>query len=86
MPPECDFSWLYERRDAANLGELINIALEKIEDANSAKLENVFRNIDFNSKPNLGETKERNRRLKNLLDDFANPKLDLRPSSSATWT
>jgi type I restriction enzyme M protein len=80
VPPECEFSWLYERRDASNLGELINIALEKIEDANRAKLENVFRNIDFNSTPNLGDTKDRNRRLRNLLDDFANPKLDMRPS------
>jgi type I restriction enzyme M protein len=80
VPPECDFDFLYERRDAANIGELINIALERIEDANKAKLENVFRNIDFNSEAALGQTKERNRRLKMLLEDFANPKLDLRPS------
>jgi type I restriction enzyme M protein len=80
MPPECEFAWLYGQRDALNLGELINIALERIEDANSGKLENVFRNIDFNSTPNLGDTKDRNRRLRNLLGDFANPKLDMRPS------
>ena len=80
VPPECDFDYLYAHRDAANIGELINIALERIEDANKAKLENVFRNIDFNSEAALGQTKERNRRLKMLLEDFANPKLDLRPS------
>lgn len=80
VPKECDFDHLYAHRDAANIGELINIALEKIEDANKSKLENVFRNIDFNSEPALGQTRERNRRLKNLLDDFNNPKLDLRPS------
>ncbi len=80
LPAECDFDFLYSKRNEANLGELINIALERIEDANKAKLEGVFRNIDFNSEPNLGQTKERNRRLKHLLDDFANPKLDLRPS------
>lgn len=80
VPPGCDFDHLYGKRDSANIGELINIALEKIEDANKAKLENVFRNIDFNSEPALGQTKERNRRLKNLLNDFNNPKLDLRPS------
>jgi type I restriction enzyme M protein len=80
VPPESHFSYLYEQRDAPNVGELINIALEKIEDANRAKLENVFRNVDFNSEPYLGETKDRNRRLKNLLQDFANPVLDLRPS------
>jgi type I restriction enzyme M protein len=73
-----DFYALYERRKAANLGELINIVLDHIEEANKAKLEGVFRNIDFNSEANLGKTKDRNRRLENLLGDFA--KLDLRPS------
>lgn len=73
-----DFSSLYERRNEANIGELINIVLEHIEDANKTKLEGVFRNIDFNSEANLGKTKDRNRRLKNLLEDFN--KLDLRPS------
>ena len=80
VPPEADFDYLHARRREANIGELINIALEKIEDANKAKLENVFRNIDFNSEPYLGQTRERNRRLVSLLDDFANPRLDLRPS------
>ena len=59
---------------------MINITLETIEDANKAKLENVFRNIDFNSEPNLGQTRDRNRRLNHLLQDFAKPRLDLRPS------
>ncbi len=58
VPDNCDFDYLYSKRDAANIGELINIALDQIEDANKSKLENVFRNIDFNSEPNLGETKE----------------------------
>ncbi|GBE37824.1 putative type I restriction enzymeP M protein [bacterium BMS3Bbin08] len=80
VPEKCDFDYLYSKRDASNIGDLINIALDHIEDANKTKLENVFRNIDFNSEPNLGETKERNRRLKHLLDDFNDPKLDLRPS------
>ncbi len=75
-----NFDSLYERRDRSNIGELINIVLEHIEDANKAKLENVFRNIDFNSEPALGQTKERNRRLKHVLEDFNDPKLDLRPS------
>ncbi len=74
------FPSLYERRTRSNIGELINIALEAIDDANKTKLENVFRNIDFNSEPNLGQTKDRNRRLNHLLDDFAKPQLNLRPS------
>ena len=73
-----DFNAIYDRRKEANLGELINIVLDHIEEANKAKLEGVFRNIDFNSEANLGKTKDRNRRLENLLNDFA--KLDLRPS------
>lgn len=80
LPPNSDFDYLYEHRKDANIGELINIALANIEEANKAKLEGVFRNIDFNSDSNLGETKERNRRLKLLLEDFANPVLDMRPS------
>ncbi len=80
VPPESDFDSLYSKRDEPNIGEIINIALEKIEDANKSKLENVFRNIDFNSEPALGQTRERNRRLKNLLEDFADERLDLRPS------
>jgi len=80
VPLESDFDFLYSKRDEPNIGEIINIALEKIEDANKSKLENVFRNIDFNSEPALGQTKERNRRLKNLLEDFADDRLDLRPS------
>ena len=73
------FNSLHARRNADNIGELINMALAAIEDANKAKLEKVFRDIDFNSTL-LGDTKERNRRLVHLLQDFSDPKLDLRPS------
>lgn len=80
LPDGCSFSSLYSQRNEPNLGEIINIALEKIEDNNKEKLEGVFRNIDFNSEANLGRTKERNERLKNLLSDFNDKRLDLRPS------
>ena len=70
---------LYERRGAANIGELINIVLENIEEANKQKLGGVFRNIDFNSEANLGQTKDRNARLKNFLEDFHKSELDLSP-------
>jgi type I restriction enzyme M protein len=80
LPEGCDFQTLYMQRNAPNLGEIINIALEKIEDANKEKLEGVFRNIDFNSEAALGRTRQRNERLHNLLNDFSDPRLDLRPS------
>ena len=70
------FDNLYERRTRSNIGELINILLEHIEDANKSKLHNVFRNIDFNSEANLGQTRQRNTRLKHLLEDLI--ALDLR--------
>lgn len=80
LPDNASFYDLYEARNEADIGERINIALEAIEDANRQKLEGVFRNIDFNSEANLGRVKDRNRRLKNLLEDFAKPEMDLRPS------
>ena len=80
LPKGASFYDLYENRNEANIGELINIALDAIETANKNKLEGVFRNIDFNSEANLGGTKDRNRRLKMLLEDFNKPQLDMRPS------
>jgi type I restriction enzyme M protein len=71
---------LYERRSAANIGELINIVFDYIEESNKSKLEGVFRNIDFNSEGNLGKTKDRNRRLKTLIEDFHKPQLNMKPS------
>lgn len=80
LPEECDFDHLYAQRKQPDIGERINKALAGIEDANKGKLEGVFRNIDFNSEINLGDTKERNTRLVHLLDDFNDERLDLRPS------
>lgn len=80
VPDNCTFDYLYDNRNEANIGELINIALEQLEEHNRDKLEGVFRSINFNSEAQLGETNERNERLKNLLKDFADPRLDLRPS------
>jgi len=85
LPPQSRFDYLYNHRNEANIGELINIALNDLEEENRDKLSSedgsgVFRNIDFNSS-NLGDNKNRNDRLKNLLIDFSNEKLDLRPSA-----
>ena len=61
-----------------DLGDQINKALAAIERANAQKLHTVFRDVDFNSEANLGETKERNRRLRNVIDKFDTPELDFR--------
>lgn len=80
LPEGASFYELYDKRNEPNIGELINIALDAIETTNKTKLEGVFRNIDFNSEANLGKTKDRNRRLKMLLEDFNKPQLDMGPS------
>ncbi len=80
LPEESGFYDLYARRNEADIGDLINKALEAIETRNRKKLEGVFRNIDFNSEAKLGRTRDRNRRLKTLLEDFHKPELDLNPA------
>ena len=74
----CSYSYLYSNRNATNIGELINIALSKIEEDNSAKLRDVFRNIDFNSTTVFTDEKQKQAVLKTLITDFNG--LDLRPS------
>ena len=76
----CTFDYLYKHKEAPNVGEVINKALMRIEEDNRDKLEGIFRNVDFNDDTKLGKTKERNAILRHLLEDFADPRLDLRPS------
>ena len=80
VPETSSFDYLYQHRTADNIGELIDMALADIEDANREKMSSedggsIFRNISFNS-ANLGEPKEKNARLKNLLADFNELTLD----------
>ncbi|MDR1230840.1 MAG: type I restriction-modification system subunit M [Spirochaetaceae bacterium] len=76
------FDYLYETRTGTQIGQKINVALSAIEDRNGSKLRNVFRAIDFNSTVDLGEPREKNAILKNLLEDFHG--LDLSPSQLDT--
>jgi len=80
LPKHCTYDYIYAKRNESNVGEIINKALHDIEENNKEKLEGVFRNIDFNSTTALGETKDRNSRLKSLIEDFSDPVLDFRPS------
>jgi type I restriction enzyme M protein len=80
LPEGCDFYSLYVLRNEPDIGERMNVALAGIEEANKSKLEGVFREVDFNSESKLGQTRDRNVRLKLLLEDFADTRLDLRPS------
>ena len=75
---EITFDYLYSKRNDNEIGQIINVALNSIEEHNSGKLRDVFRSIDFNSTVDFGEVKQKNATLKNLLEDFN--VLDLRPS------
>ena len=78
LDEQSTFDYLYSKRNDSEIGEIINKALERIENENTGKLRGVFRNIDFNSEAILGKAKERNAILRSLLEDFNN--LSLRPS------
>ena len=74
LPPKSSFDYIYSIVEQDNLGEEINKALHKIEDANKEKLEGVF-SVDFNSESILGKSAQRNKMLRHLVQDFA--KIDL---------
>ncbi|SHM22346.1 type I restriction-modification system subunit M [Flavobacterium xinjiangense] len=78
LPEISNFEYLYENRSEPNIGEIIDIGLTALEDANRSKLAMVFRSISFNSETVFGQTKQRNAIMKNLLVDFS--ALDLQPS------
>lgn len=83
LPRESSFYSLYERRYEAGNGERIDIALHALEEANGTKLKDagksVFQDISFNT-DKLGEEKQKNTILKDLLEVFASKDLDLKPS------
>ena len=79
LPDSASFSALYARRHEPGNGERIDTALSAIEDANLGKLNNVFQDISFNANK-LGEEAQKNDLLRQLLEDFAKPELDMRPS------
>lgn len=79
LPKRANFTTLYEARQQPGNGERIDKALHAIEDNNLAKLRDVFQDISFNS-TKLGDEAQKNDILRHLLEDFAKPDLNLRPS------
>ena len=73
LPEGASFFDIYENQDADNIGELLNIALHKIEEANKP-LHDIF-TVDFNSQSVLGQTSQRNKMLRDMIGDFS--KVDL---------
>ncbi|MHA3091006.1 type I restriction-modification system subunit M [Acinetobacter brisouii] len=83
LPSQSNFYSLYEHRYEAGNGERIDQALHALEEANGTKLKDagksVFQDISFNT-DKLGEEKQKNTILKDLLEVFAVADLDLKPS------
>lgn len=79
LPKGASFDNLYPDRHKAGNGERIDKALHAIEEANGSKLRDVFQDISFNANK-LGDEETKNDILRHLLEDFAKPELDLRPS------
>ncbi len=83
LPESSSFYALYAKRHEPGNGERIDQALHALEEANGTKLrdasKSVFQDISFNT-DKLGEEKQKNTILRHLLEDFAKPELNLRPS------
>ncbi|MFA7241951.1 MAG: type I restriction-modification system subunit M [Sulfuricellaceae bacterium] len=79
LPPAANFYALHEARHRPGNGERIDKALHAIEEANIAKLRDVFQDISFNANK-LGDEAQKNDILRHLLEDYAKPELNLRPS------
>ncbi|UTW03059.1 type I restriction-modification system subunit M [Amphritea atlantica] len=87
LPKSGSFYTLWEHRHEPGNGERIDQALHAIEEANGTKLKDagksVFQDISFNT-DKLGEEKQKNTILRHLLEDFAKPQLNLKPSRVGT--
>lgn len=83
LPPASNFYALHKARHEPGNGERIDKALHAIEEANIGKLRDVFQDISFNSNK-LGDEAQKNDILRHLLEDFAKPELNLRPSRVGT--
>ncbi|MBE0470721.1 MAG: type I restriction-modification system subunit M [Methyloprofundus sp.] len=87
LPKNASFYALYNQRHEPGNGERIDQALHAIEEANGTKLKDagksVFQDISFNT-DKLGEEKQKNTILRHLMEDFAKPELNLKPSRVGT--
>ncbi|QXI12206.1 type I restriction-modification system subunit M [Pseudomonas zeae] len=83
LPRDASYYALYDKRHEPGNGERIDQALHAIEEANGTKLKDagksVFQDISFNT-DRLGEEKQKNTILRDLLQEFAKPELNLKPS------
>ena len=62
-----------------NLGETLNVAGHKIEEANTPRLDGILTGVNWNDESKLGSPVNRERIIRNLLDHFSD--LDLRDAN-----
>ena len=83
LPSMANFYNLYLHRQEPGNGDRIDRALHSLEEVNSAQLKgdgiSVFQYLSFNT-DELGEENQKNAILCRLLEDFAKPDLNLKPS------
>jgi type I restriction enzyme M protein len=83
LPRNASYYALYDQRHEPGNGERIDQALHAIEEANGTKLKDagksVFQDISFNT-DRLGEEKQKNTILRDLLEEFSKTELNLKPS------
>lgn len=82
VPPQADFQLLHAARHEPGNGARIDAALLALTQANERTLRHIFNDISFHSAP-LCTPAQRNDMLASLLEHFARPELDLRPSRLA---
>lgn len=63
------FDYLFNNRYNPKIGEMINTALQGIQDGN-VELRGVFRSINFNNETMLGNPQQKTTKLRTLLEDF----------------
>lgn len=87
LPKNASFYYLYEHSYEPDNGKRIDQALHAIEETNGTKFrdsgKSVFQDISFNT-DRLGEDKQKNSILRYLLEVFAKPELNLKPSRVGT--
>ena len=83
LPSMANFYNLYLHRQEPGNGDRIDRALHSLEEVNNAQLKgdgiSVFQYLSFNT-DELGEENQKNAILCRLLEDFAKPDLNLKPS------
>ncbi len=71
--------WQVISGGSMNLGETLNVAGHKIEEANTPRLDGILTGVNWNDESKLGSPINRERIIRNLLDHFSD--LDLRDGS-----